>query len=173
LEENTYVHLVVHNKSGAAANQAEFQIHGEMLAAAYRNYTILKASQTIYAMRMTGLSTSIYRADFPVKYLESVERENHPTHKITVFKVGGTSANTSLNNKVGRSLAVQLICSAMDSCLYLSKELRNASLKQQVKGASVEPPMTSERLKWLEANGNQSRKAHYSDFYTYRKDCKF
>ena len=93
----------------------EYQLPGEMLAAASRNYyeTGRRFPQTIFALRVIGVSSpsftsphpfrcsqlissftdgdtgtdmTIYRADFPVHYLQSIDR-GAPVDHITIFRL--------------------------------------------------------------------------------------
>lgn len=84
---------------------AEFQLPGEMLSMAVRNYTRVKDPQTILALRVIGIhfmitilflfyntllyckgtQVTIYRADFPVHYLQSIKK-GVPADDITIFR---------------------------------------------------------------------------------------
>jgi len=148
--ENTYMHLVVGDKARGSKN-VDFQIQAEMLAAAHRNFylrTDVKIPQTIFAIRMIGMSVSIYRADFSVAYLESLAHAK-PSQNITIFRVGGSVVNTNLADKAGRNLALQLVSSAMSACWSLSKDLRQITQNKR-DGGNVVPAITRERLYWLE-----------------------
>lgn len=78
----------------------EPQLAGEMLAVAIHNYRYLNTDTTVFGMVIKcllnlllslintklGTEVSLYRADFPVAYLESVINEHQPKGHIVVFK---------------------------------------------------------------------------------------
>lgn len=82
---------------------AQYQLAGEMLAAALHNYQTQprKTSYTIFGVRVIGMHSilsictsnllaetrmAFYRADFPREYLESVTSCGYPDGDITIFR---------------------------------------------------------------------------------------
>lgn len=85
---------------GSPTNTKSYQLAGEMLAAATRNFAVYQMPQTIFGLRVIGVyffsfltlshsyegtRMTLHRADFPVSYLESVKK-GIPTGNITILR---------------------------------------------------------------------------------------
>jgi len=136
--------IVVDKQLGA--DDGEYQIPGEMLAAAYHNFMILNMdfTQTIFAMRLIGTFVAFYHADFPKSYLESVRSGQRPSEHLTIFRVGGNRAKKTKQKGFGimehgeqRVKAFTILCSIVNTC---NKAILPSWVKRE------EPPITSDRL---------------------------
>jgi hypothetical protein len=101
----------------------EYQLPGEMVAAAMRNYTheSKQLAQTIFALRVVGTHVTFYRADFPIHYLESI-KQGEPADDITIFRFGGEYNTNNLGLLVDskdREIVVRWICNIMAAALKL------------------------------------------------------
>jgi len=120
---------------------AEFQLPGEMLAAAIRNYMEGQFPQTIFALRVIGTQITFYRADFLVHYLESIQHGS-PAADITIFRFGGEYSTLNLGLMVeskDRNTVIQWICNFMAVCTQIAVSLRERKISS----------ITSERLTLL------------------------
>lgn len=86
-----------------AQHMKSYQLAGEMLAAAVRNFQVYQVPQTVFGLRVVGvyfhffflflifLTTyegtrmTFHRADFPVSYLESIKKGT-PIGNITILR---------------------------------------------------------------------------------------
>jgi len=137
--------IVVEDKQ-LGVDDGEYQIPGEMLATAFRNYHNLgmKFAQTIYAMRIIGSRVTFYRADFPQSYLQSVVNGQRPTEHITFFRIGGDRAKVTKrrglylgDNGEQRAKAFHLLCSIINTC---------STLIRPFWATKQEPPFTHTRI---------------------------
>jgi len=115
----TPIFIVVEDKK-QGAGFAEYQLPGEMLAAAYRNYFECKIAgdQTVFAMRVIASSVTFYRAEFSKNYLLSV-KTGVPNTPVTVFRFGGGTNSAGLDVSeplLGRGLAFTVLCSIFELC---------------------------------------------------------
>jgi len=128
LQAGTPCVIVVENKQ-TGNGYAEYQLPGEMLAAAMTNYSRIGTPQTIFAMRFIGTQVTFYRADFPESYLASVAAGS-PTVDITIFRLGGTDLSNDCGIKLSKDKVqiLQFICNMMAACTEMEKETREGKI---------------------------------------------
>jgi len=116
--------IIVEDKQ-LGVDDGEYQIPGEMLAVAFRNFLVLQLrfSQTIFAMRVIGSHATFYRADFPASYLTSIQQGVRPVEHVTIFRIGGDRAKVTKRTGLKmtdhgeqRVKAFNLLCSIVSAC---------------------------------------------------------
>jgi hypothetical protein len=130
---------VVEDRRPDPGNSGEFQLPGEMVSAAMRNYVSNQFPQTIFGLRVIGTQVTFYRADFPVHYLASIAN-GVPADDITIFRFGGQyntkDLGLAVDDREDRRIVIQWICNYMGVCRQLGLHLTNNTVS----------PITRERI---------------------------
>jgi len=109
-------------KPSSPANK-EYQILGDMLAAAFHNNTLLQEpiSQTVFAIRIKGSSFVFYRMDVPLEYLKSLG--GTPVCDLVVFRCGGDHAQEGFDIAKPGEMRKRVILCISNILAYCASEL--------------------------------------------------
>jgi len=133
--------VMIENKK-AGVEGGKFQVPGELLAVAFRNFFVYgnKNDQTIFGLRVQGSKLTFYRADFTAEYLQSV-CDGKPNQHITVFRLGdGEGVQVADYSPVGRTFGITVLCSILRYCEnHLMAHTQN----------KTQAPATTERVNLL------------------------
>eukprot|EP00026_Physarum_polycephalum_P013514 Phypoly_transcript_13926.p1 GENE.Phypoly_transcript_13926~~Phypoly_transcript_13926.p1 ORF type:complete len:315 (+),score=16.23 Phypoly_transcript_13926:77-946(+) len=138
VKSQNHICMIVCEDKNLGAMQGEFQIPGEMLAAAYYNFRfVARISQTIVAIRAMQASLTFYRADFSAQYLASVESDAACCERTTIFRVGGSDSKFAQGLSIGtygekRNLALTILGSVFAMSHEIITDLHGNGYQKEV-----------------------------------------